>query len=240
MLHQLRRVEAGLRGERLGGEVVLLENGEVRAVEDGGEGEVQLAAGDDTRLDGLILGRMAAPNGVATQGEEEEEVEVEDWQTKNVQEQMGEQAGGILEGERGEGDPAVMVGRVGSGAGEVGVWEVEETAWKNTPARKTARKRAKKERSKNEQRERELGRQGKRGEGGEEADAVAGEMEMGKEDLAKSIENGEDGHDRGEKKDGRKRRKRNKDGGEAHRASVAKDGTSLVDHNARKKVKAQR
>jgi len=153
VLHQLRRVEAGLSGERLGGEV-LLENGEVIAVEDG----VELPEGDDARLDALINGDGGV-QGQRAQGEDVDgEVDVEEWQTKNVQEQMGEQAGGILEGEVVERNPAVMVGRV-SGVGsmlrEKRVWEEVEPMWGD----REARKRVKKERSKMEQRERERGRQ---------------------------------------------------------------------------------
>jgi len=158
VLHQLRRVEAGLRGERLGGEV-LLENGEVIAVENGED----LPEGDDVRLDALINGvRVEEAQGGDGDGDVDVDLEldVEEWQTKNVQEQMGEQAGGILEGEVGERNPAVMVGRVGMsspGFGAKRVWEEEAGVGRD----REARKRAKKERTKNMQREKERGRQTK-------------------------------------------------------------------------------
>lgn len=150
ILHQLRRVEAGLRGERLSADVLLVDGAGEQTEGAAGEGAYAVARtrgvvdalpeGDDSRLDTLLSGHdavAAQPDAVMPNV------------SMNYQEQMAIAHTGQEQGDVGDRHNAVRnrdaVPAVRD-ASRKDEWGEED---------KEARKRAKKERRKTEQRERE-------------------------------------------------------------------------------------
>lgn len=138
ILHQLRRVEAGLRGERLGADILLQE-------------ENALPDGDDGRLDAIINGNGATQEDTSML---DVDVEVSGDPNLNYQQQMSAEHMGDEQGDIGDRHTAVRDGGhipAVRDASKKRQWEGEDD--------KEARKKAKKDRKKAEQRAREMAKE---------------------------------------------------------------------------------